>query len=93
MSRVVIIAGEASGDRLGAGLIRAARARNPDLEFEGVAGEEMRAAGCRPWFDCRDLAVMGLFEVLRHLPLDLGELDHLGWQGSFYLSEGESGAH
>jgi len=68
MSRVVIIAGEASGDRLGAGLIRAARARNPDLEFEGVAGDEMRAAGCRPWFDCRDLAVMGLFEVLRHLP-------------------------
>jgi len=68
MSRVVVIAGEASGDRLGAGLIRAARALNPDLEFEGVAGDEMRAAGCRSWFDCGELAVMGLFEVLRHLP-------------------------
>ena len=72
MPRVVIIAGEASGDQLGAGLIRAARRKNPNLEFEGVAGPAMRAEGCRAWFDCRDLAVMGLFEVVRHLPRLLG---------------------
>lgn len=68
MPRIVIIAGEASGDHLGAGLIRAARRRNPDIEFEGVAGSAMRAEGCRAWFDCQELAVMGLFEVVRHLP-------------------------
>jgi lipid-A-disaccharide synthase len=68
MPRVVIIAGEASGDQLGAGLIRAARKKFPGVEFEGVAGDGMRSAGCRAWFDCDELAVMGLFEVLRHLP-------------------------
>jgi lipid-A-disaccharide synthase len=68
MPRVVIIAGEASGDQLGASLIRAMRKLRPDVEFEGVAGAAMRAEGCAAWFDCRELAVMGLFEVIRHLP-------------------------
>jgi len=67
-ARIVIIAGEASGDRLGASFIRSVRALYPDLKIEGVAGPEMRAAGCDAWFDSQDLAVMGLFEVLRHLP-------------------------
>lgn len=68
MPRVVIIAGELSGDRLGAGLIHALRARRPDLQVEGIAGPLMRAAGCRAWRDSEELAVMGLVEVLRHLP-------------------------
>ncbi|MFW2404536.1 MAG: lipid-A-disaccharide synthase [Gammaproteobacteria bacterium] len=68
MPRIVVIAGEASGDRLGASFIRSAVRLRPDLTFEGVAGPEMRAAGCKPWFDAQDLAVMGLFEVIRHLP-------------------------
>jgi lipid-A-disaccharide synthase len=68
MPRVVVIAGEASGDQLGASLIRAARRVNPAIEFEGVAGPAMQAEGCRAWFDCEELAVMGLFEVIRHLP-------------------------
>jgi lipid-A-disaccharide synthase len=68
MPRIVVIAGEASGDRLGASFIRSAARLRPDLTFEGVAGPEMRAAGCKPWFDAHELAVMGLFEVLRHLP-------------------------
>ena len=72
MPRIVVIAGEASGDQLGASLIRAARRKNPDIEFEGVAGPAMRAEGCKAWFDCRELAVMGLFEVVRHLPRLLG---------------------
>lgn len=68
MPRIVVIAGEASGDQLGASLIRAVHRINPQIEFEGVAGSAMRAEGCRAWFDCQELAVMGLFEVIRHLP-------------------------
>jgi len=68
MARIVVIAGEASGDRLGASFIRSAREQCPDLKIEGIAGPLMRAEGCDAWFDSQDLAVMGLFEVLRHLP-------------------------
>jgi lipid-A-disaccharide synthase len=66
--RIAIVAGEASGDALAAGLIRAARELRPDVTFEGIAGPQMRAAGCDAWFPSEDLAVMGLVEVLRHLP-------------------------
>ena len=68
MPRVVVIAGEASGDRLGASFIRSARALCPELIIEGIAGPQMRAAGCDAWFDSQDLAVMGFVEVVRHLP-------------------------
>jgi len=67
-ARIVLVAGETSGDNLGAGLIDALRARRPALVFEGIAGPRMRAAGCRAWEAAEGLAVMGLFEVLRHLP-------------------------
>ncbi len=63
-----MIAGELSGDRLGAGLVRAVRARRPDSCFAGIAGPAMQSAGCTAWRESRELAVMGLFEVLRHLP-------------------------
>jgi lipid-A-disaccharide synthase len=66
--RIVIVAGETSGDNLAAGLIRALRARRPGLEFEGVAGPAMLAAGCHAWDSIERLSVMGLFEVLGHLP-------------------------
>ncbi|WP_249255052.1 lipid-A-disaccharide synthase, partial [Xanthomonas translucens] len=66
--RVALVAGEASGDQLGAGLIEALRARYPDAEFAGIGGDAMRNAGCQTWFDASELAVMGLMEVLRHLP-------------------------
>jgi lipid-A-disaccharide synthase len=68
VERIVIVAGETSGDNLAAGLIRALRARRPGLTFQGVAGPAMRAAGCEPWASAEELSVMGLFEVLRHLP-------------------------
>lgn len=68
MPRIVIIAGEASGDQLGAGLIVAAKAIDPDIVFEGVGGPEMEAAGFSAWFSYERLAVFGLFEVLKHLP-------------------------
>jgi lipid-A-disaccharide synthase len=66
--RVGLVAGEASGDTLGAGLIHALRRLAPDAQFFGVAGPKMRAAGCEVWEPSESLAVMGLFEILRDLP-------------------------
>lgn len=66
--RIALVAGEASGDGLGAGLVAELRKRYPDAEFAGIGGDAMRAAGCDTWHDCSELAVMGLAEVLRHLP-------------------------
>jgi lipid-A-disaccharide synthase len=63
-----LVAGEASGDVLGAGLIRALREQIPDATFEGVAGPAMVAAGCEQWEPADSLAVMGLVEPLRHIP-------------------------
>jgi len=66
--RIALAAGEASGDALGAGLIQALRREFPHAEFAGIGGDAMRDAGCTCWHDANELAVMGLAEVLRHLP-------------------------
>ena len=66
--RIVLCAGETSGDQLGAGLIDELRKRFPDAQFAGIGGDGMRAAGLDAWFDASELAVMGLAEVLAHLP-------------------------
>jgi len=66
--RIALVAGEASGDLLGAGLIAELRKRYPDAKFAGIGGDAMRGAGMDTWFDATELAVMGLSEVLRHLP-------------------------
>lgn len=66
--RIALVAGEASGDLLGAGLIGAIRARIPDARFEGVAGPAMIAAGCNRIADSESLAVMGLIEPLTEIP-------------------------
>jgi lipid-A-disaccharide synthase len=65
---VGLLAGEASGDTLGADLIIALRRHAPDAKFFGVAGPKMQAAGCESWEPAESLAVMGLFDVLRDLP-------------------------
>ena len=66
--RVGLLAGEASGDTLGADLIMALRQCAPEAKFFGVAGPKMQAAGCECWEPAESLAVMGLFDVLRDLP-------------------------
>jgi lipid-A-disaccharide synthase len=63
--RIAIIAGEASGDLLGAGLIRAVAARYPRARFEGIAGPRMTAAGCEILYPMERLSVIGLLETLR----------------------------
>lgn len=65
---IVLVAGETSGDNLGAQLIEALRARLPNARFAGIAGPRMIAAGCEPWARAESLAVMGLFEIIPHLP-------------------------
>ncbi len=66
--RIALCAGEASGDQLGAGLIEQLRLRFPDARFAGIGGDAMRSAGLDVWHDASELAVMGLSEVLAHLP-------------------------
>ena len=66
--RIALVAGEASGDLLGAGLIRALRVLHPQAEFVGVGGPAMVEAGLQAWYPAERLSVMGLVEVIRHLP-------------------------
>ena len=66
--RILISAGEASGEMYGAQLIEALRRRDPSLEFFGVGGDRMRAAGCDTVVDAKDLAVVGISEIVSHLP-------------------------
>ncbi len=68
MLRIAIVAAEISGDFLGAGLMRALKERVHEVRFEGVGGPRMIAEGCRSLVPMERLSVMGLVEVLGHLP-------------------------
>lgn len=66
--RIGLVAGEASGDQLGGGLVRELKRLEPEVECEGVAGRAMADAGCAVLADSSALAVMGLVEPLREIP-------------------------
>jgi lipid-A-disaccharide synthase len=66
--KVLVSAGEASGDHYAAGLVEVLRRRWNEAEFFGCAGRKLRAAGVRPVVDAERLAVVGLVEVLAHIP-------------------------
>jgi lipid-A-disaccharide synthase len=68
----VLVAGEASGDLLGADLIETLRERFPRARFAGVAGPKMIAAGMQAWQPSEKLSVMGFVEVIKHLPTLFG---------------------
>jgi len=70
--QILISAGEASGEMYGAELVEALRRRSPTLSFFGAGGERMRAAGCEIVVDAKDLAVVGITEIVSHLPKILG---------------------
>jgi lipid-A-disaccharide synthase len=67
MPLIYLIAGEASGDAIGSRLMHALAARRPDMEFAGIGGEAMAAQGLASLFPMRDLALMGLLEVIPRL--------------------------
>ena len=75
--RILVSAGEASGDRYAAEVVTELRKRLPQAEFFGCAGEKLRAAGVEPIVRSEDLAVVGLFEVVRHIPRIYGEFRRL----------------
>ncbi|MCX2524333.1 lipid-A-disaccharide synthase [Larsenimonas rhizosphaerae] len=90
MIRVYLVAGELSGDLLGAGLMRALKALHPDIAFRGVGGPRMQAEGLDSQIPLERLAIMGLVEVVRHLPALFGfrarlREDALAWQADIMV--------
>jgi len=83
--RYYVIAGEASGDLHASRLLKALRKEDPEAEFRGFGGDEMQAAGCQLVKHYRELAYMGVWPVLTHLPqimegMRLARRDILAWQ-------------
>lgn len=66
--QIMVVAGEQSGDQLGAGFIAEIKRMYPSARIAGVGGPAMAEAGCEIWAPAERLAVMGLWEILRHLP-------------------------
>jgi len=75
--RILVSAGEASGDLYASRVVELLRARNPEAQFFGCAGPRMQAAGVRAVVDSRSLAVVGIVEVIGHIPRIWGEFRKL----------------
>ncbi|MBI4548356.1 MAG: lipid-A-disaccharide synthase [Ignavibacteriae bacterium] len=67
--RIMVIAGEASGDLHGAGVVRELKRRDSDCDIYGIGGDKMQAAGMELIYHVRELSVMGFWEIVQHLPL------------------------
>jgi lipid-A-disaccharide synthase len=68
MDPILIVAGESSGERYGAGLVREFRKLHPEARFFGIGGKQMSGEGVEVLFPMEHLAVMGIFEVISHVP-------------------------
>ncbi len=77
MKNVMIIAGESSGDLHAAKLVEKVKQQAPDIHFFGIGGERMRAAGVKTYVDARDMAVVGLVEILAHRKVIFGALNQM----------------
>ena len=66
--KVMVVAGEVSGDQHAARLVRDLRAARPDVELFGIGGDALRREGVRTFVDARDMAVVGFMEVLARYP-------------------------
>lgn len=75
IKHIYLIAGEESGDFLGAQLMKALKNQNPDLKFSGVGGKLMMDEGLKSLFSMEDLSVMGVAEVLPRLPKLIGRIN------------------
>ena len=64
----VLVAGQAAGDQLCAAQSKAKRQQEAEVRFAGIGGPLMKAEGCECWWDTGELSLMGLFEVVSHLP-------------------------
>jgi lipid-A-disaccharide synthase len=84
--RVTIVAGEASGDLLGAGLMRSLKKQLPSIQFIGVGGEAMTKEGLHSLLPMQDLAVMGLVEVLPRLPVLIRHINRVADETIRYQS-------
>ena len=78
MRPILIVAGESSGERYGADLVREFRRLHPEAEFFGIGGSRMAAEGVETLFSVKELSLMGVFEVLSHVPRVRGILRRLG---------------
>ena len=68
LSQFLIVAGEASGDIHGSGLVQALKKINPDCEFSGLGGNSMRREGVKTFFDIDRMGAVGIVELLSDLP-------------------------
>ena len=66
--KIALVCAEPSGDMLGSGLVKQLLRRFPNAQIKGIGGELCQAEGLDSWFDMNELSVMGLFEVIKHLP-------------------------
>lgn len=69
VARILIIAGEASGDAHGAGVVQELKSRNPNIDIFGIGGDKMKQAGMKLTYHIREMSFMGFVEVIKHLPL------------------------
>jgi lipid-A-disaccharide synthase len=88
--KIAIVAGESSGDNLGSDLIKSLQARYPDAQFKGIAGPKMQALGCESWYPMEQLAVIGVWAILKQLPKFLAMRKQLAkqivdWQADVFI--------